>query len=77
MKVFKGSYRSETQGLCKAVWVELDPTTGAGIASLGSTTYTFYTKSSFIEDAPEVIAMPKMTDFFSQQLSEMTIKFKD
>jgi hypothetical protein len=81
VKVLKGIYKSATNGDCEAVWVEISHSTGQGIADFNGTPYSFYSRSDFMEKIEMVEketskVFPKVTDFFNQELSEMTIKFK-
>lgn len=80
MKILKGKHNSATQGLIDAVFIELDSGAQMGIANLGGTLHYFYNRSEFVNPTELVEAksaiFPKVTDHFSQELLEMTIKFK-
>lgn len=80
-KVSKGVYRSATNGDCQSVWVEVNNVSGYGVADFNGTAYVFYTRSDFVEKCEMVEKLeskvfPKVTDFFNQELLEMTVKFK-
>jgi hypothetical protein len=77
LTVKKGTYKSETKGSCEAVLIELNGESLC-IADLSGCLYTSYGKGSFTEILKEEssIIFPKVTDFFSQELLELTVKFK-
>jgi len=76
MELLIGKYKSETSGLVDAVWMKTS-TSGMGMADLNGTPYTFYAEREFIETAKESRFIPKITDYFSQELKQMTITFKE
>lgn len=79
MRILKGKYNSATQGLIDAIYVELDSGSQVGISNLGGTIHYFYNRIELVNpvelEAKSAI-FPKVTDHFSQELLEMTIKFK-
>lgn len=81
VKVLKGVYKSATNGDLEAVWVEISLNNGQGIADFNGTSYCFYSRSDFVEKIEMIEkenskVFPKVTDFFNQELLEMTVKFK-
>lgn len=81
IKATKGIYKSATNGDCEAVWVEINGNSGMGTANFNGTAYNFYSKQDFVEkieliEKVESNVFPKVTDFFNQDLLEMTVKFK-
>lgn len=77
LTVKKGTYKSETKGSCEAVLIDLNGESLC-ISDLGGCLYTAYGKGSFVENPKEEssVIFPKVTDFFSQELLELTVKFK-
>jgi hypothetical protein len=75
--VKKGIYSSETKGKCDAVLIDLNGESIC-IADLGGCLYTSYGKGSFFENRKEEssLVFPRVTDLFSQELLELTVKFK-
>jgi hypothetical protein len=75
--VKKGTYNSETKGKCEAVLIDLNGESLC-ISDLGGCLYTAYGKGSFTENLKEEpsVILPRVTDFFSQELLELTVKFK-
>ena len=85
MKVIKGKYRSASAGLVDAVLVQIDLSNYTIVANLGGIAYTSIAMGDFIREfddfkeekaVPVSTVFPKVTDFFNQELLEMTIKFK-
>lgn len=79
MKVYKGFYRSSTQGDLPAIGIKINSKTFAGVADFSGTSYMFYSVSEFIEiDEMEIvkkdsIIFPKVTDFFKDGITSMKI----
>lgn len=78
MKILKGKYQSLSENRrLDAVGIELSSGSFIGIADFSGTAYTFYSRSELIDvELEQSKIFPKVTDYFGQELLEMTIKFK-